>query len=187
MSGVSLTRPCHRNPVRPSLWSKRSSSRRADARRLDSCDKHRNEGRRISPPSPHFGSFGNTPRRTTPPSVLPDISPSRGEIELLHRVAPNSGGIGHTKGAACRSPPLEGEMPGRAEGGMRHIQTRPSNRTAVDQLREDGERTHPKNSLTKTPPSQSPAWTAPPCRAAPACRKDRPHALPSPPSQTRPP
>ncbi len=57
-----------------------------------------------------------------PPSVLPDISPSRGEIScgtdfLSQLASPRSA-------MKCRSrhlsiSPLEGEMPGRAEGGKR--------------------------------------------------------------------
>ncbi|TRB07669.1 propionyl-coenzyme A carboxylase alpha polypeptide [Agrobacterium tumefaciens] len=46
-----------------------------------------------------------------PPSALPGISPSRGEITCCVRSFPRQGAI--------RLPisPLEGEMPGRAEGG----------------------------------------------------------------------
>ena len=50
-----------------------------------------------------------------PPSVLPDISPSRGEIDSWrwHRQTIEVGASG------CAQPisHLEGEMPGRAEGG----------------------------------------------------------------------
>ncbi|MBX3569814.1 MAG: acetate--CoA ligase family protein [Rhizobiaceae bacterium] len=52
-----------------------------------------------------------------PPSVLPDISPSRGEIEPAAWLSP----IATTEGVAARSElsisPLEGEMAGRPEGG----------------------------------------------------------------------
>jgi hypothetical protein len=56
-------------------------------------------------------------RSTAPPSVLPDISPTRGEI--------GSFGLGtflatsaiDETSAEVRSPPLVGEMSGRTEGG----------------------------------------------------------------------
>jgi len=59
-----------------------------------------------------------------PPSVLPDISPSRGEINSR----PTSRGmprpcvrelnfIGRARRRHDSISPLEGEMPGRAEGG----------------------------------------------------------------------
>jgi hypothetical protein len=58
-----------------------------------------------------------------PPSVLPDISPSRGEIDK--RMAPIFIAAGRI--ASCESAfapqlisPLEGEMSGRTEGGKRH-------------------------------------------------------------------
>jgi cobalamin biosynthesis protein CobC len=58
-----------------------------------------------------------------PPSVLPDISPSRGEIPLrdgseASSTAPHPG-TGERRAARPPHPisPLEGEMPGRAEGG----------------------------------------------------------------------
>ncbi|RUU19367.1 propionyl-coenzyme A carboxylase alpha polypeptide [Mesorhizobium sp. M7A.F.Ca.US.014.04.1.1] len=53
--------------------------------------------------------------RTAPPSVLPDISPSRGEIECTSGFANRQC---WKKGETTKLPisPLEGEMPGRAEG-----------------------------------------------------------------------
>ncbi|RUW58738.1 cobaltochelatase subunit CobN [Mesorhizobium sp. M7A.F.Ca.US.008.03.1.1] len=53
-----------------------------------------------------------------PPSVLPDISPSRGEIALSLPVSPISDVAG--VGGASKLPisPLEGEMSGRTEGGV---------------------------------------------------------------------
>ncbi|WP_137132950.1 bifunctional diaminohydroxyphosphoribosylaminopyrimidine deaminase/5-amino-6-(5-phosphoribosylamino)uracil reductase RibD [Rhizobium sp. FY34] len=62
---------------------------------------------------------------SSPPSVLPDISPSRGEIGSLsashsslniERAATASSPVGAQDVASLFSP-LEGEMPGRAEGG----------------------------------------------------------------------
>jgi len=55
-----------------------------------------------------------------PPSVLPDISPSRGEISRLPaprlaKSVENGASDGHVSIS-----PLEGEMPGRAEGGEPH-------------------------------------------------------------------
>ncbi|TRB15168.1 hypothetical protein EXN32_18135 [Agrobacterium tumefaciens] len=49
-----------------------------------------------------------------PPSALPGISPSRGEIRCLTRSF-----LGIMGQGVIRLPisPLEGEMPGRAEGG----------------------------------------------------------------------
>ncbi|NTE47268.1 hypothetical protein G6M80_18475 [Rhizobium pusense] len=50
-------------------------------------------------------------RSGLPPSVLPDISPTRGEIRCRARPF-------HGQGVSRLSiSPLEGEMPGRAEGG----------------------------------------------------------------------
>ncbi|RWC55360.1 cobaltochelatase subunit CobN [Mesorhizobium sp.] len=56
--------------------------------------------------------------REAPPSVLPDISPSRGEIALSLPVSPISNVAGG--GGASKLPisPLEGEMSGRTEGGV---------------------------------------------------------------------
>jgi CO/xanthine dehydrogenase Mo-binding subunit/aerobic-type carbon monoxide dehydrogenase small subunit (CoxS/CutS family) len=55
-----------------------------------------------------------------PPSVLPDISPSRGEIELAASADVSSATMmfGRSKGEGVISP-LEGEMSGRTEGGVR--------------------------------------------------------------------
>ncbi|TIN92378.1 MAG: hypothetical protein E5Y06_23890 [Mesorhizobium sp.] len=56
-------------------------------------------------------------RSVTPPSALPGISPARGEIALPPLLSPiiNDAFVA----PALKSPisPLEGEMPGRAEGG----------------------------------------------------------------------
>jgi membrane-associated phospholipid phosphatase len=56
-------------------------------------------------------------RPTLPPSVLPDISPTRGEIAPVDPVSP----IASVAGEAARTPspisPLVGEMSGRTEGG----------------------------------------------------------------------
>ncbi|MQB12806.1 hypothetical protein DXT96_23475 [Agrobacterium sp. ICMP 6402] len=49
-----------------------------------------------------------------PPSVLPDISPSRGEIDKLRTPCLWNERVRHLIS------PLEGEMPGRAEGGKPH-------------------------------------------------------------------
>ncbi|CAN7300986.1 threonine-phosphate decarboxylase [Rhizobium sp. LjRoot254] len=64
------------------------------------------------------------PERGTSPSVLPDISPSRGEIDSLPAPRSNAeiedvanlGWLGAV-GEPHTISPLEGEMPGRAEGG----------------------------------------------------------------------
>jgi hypothetical protein len=61
---------------------------------------------------------------TIPPSVLPDISPSRGEINcgtgFLSQFA--SPVIDMKREAFGLSiSPLEGEMSGRTEGGKRHL------------------------------------------------------------------
>jgi diaminohydroxyphosphoribosylaminopyrimidine deaminase/5-amino-6-(5-phosphoribosylamino)uracil reductase len=60
----------------------------------------------------------------TPPSALPGISPSRGEIRQRRLLDPKR--LSYSKPTALdvgetmphRISPLEGEMPGRAEGGM---------------------------------------------------------------------
>ncbi|MEI9423989.1 hypothetical protein O7A70_22735 [Mesorhizobium sp. Cs1299R1N1] len=51
-----------------------------------------------------------------PPSVLPDISPSRGEIGSFDFSA-SSSAVKIGEAIATSDLPLEGEMPGRAEGG----------------------------------------------------------------------
>ncbi|QFY62322.1 diaminohydroxyphosphoribosylaminopyrimidine deaminase [Rhizobium grahamii] len=66
------------------------------------------------------------PRGT--PSVLPDISPSRGEIGWAHALAPTS--IVWRRPRHESISPLEGEMPGRAEGGIpRHTLAVPNPHT----------------------------------------------------------
>ncbi len=70
----------------------------------------------------------------TPPSVLPDISPSRGEIDS--RIAsPQTIEAGTSGSAQPISPPV-GEMPGRAEGGNPTTDTSEldSRRTALEAL-----------------------------------------------------
>jgi len=66
-----------------------------------------------------------------PPSVLPDISPSRGEIRQRRAVCPKPALRAERSTWAKRErvlhriSPLEGEMPGRAEGGIaRSVLTR---------------------------------------------------------------
>ncbi|WP_292528772.1 ABC transporter ATP-binding protein [Mesorhizobium sp.] len=53
-----------------------------------------------------------------PPSVLPDISPSRGEIALSSPPSPISKVAGGDPTAKLPISPLEGEMSGRTEGGL---------------------------------------------------------------------
>ncbi|SDJ74528.1 precorrin-3B synthase/cobaltochelatase CobN [Agrobacterium fabrum] len=58
-----------------------------------------------------------------PPSVLPDISPSRGEIDKRRafRFISTVGDLNcETKSVPQLISPLEGEMSGRTEGGKRH-------------------------------------------------------------------
>ncbi|OOO36163.1 hypothetical protein BTE54_06930 [Agrobacterium sp. YIC 4121] len=52
-----------------------------------------------------------------PPSALPGISPSRGEIDLRQGLAHLEAWNEATKGTLADLPPLEGEMSGRTEGG----------------------------------------------------------------------
>ncbi|CDZ26081.1 Hypothetical protein NGAL_HAMBI490_09150 [Neorhizobium galegae bv. officinalis] len=52
----------------------------------------------------------------SPPSALPGISPSRGEIGWSNASPPVSV-AGVIKQCVLQISPLEGEMPGRAEGG----------------------------------------------------------------------
>ncbi|CCV11415.1 ABC transporter ATP-binding protein [Mesorhizobium sp. STM 4661] len=54
-----------------------------------------------------------------PPSVLPDISPSRGEIAPSSRPSPISRIAGGEPAAKLPISPLEGEMSGRTEGGAK--------------------------------------------------------------------
>ncbi|AZO12315.1 MULTISPECIES: cobaltochelatase subunit CobN [unclassified Mesorhizobium] len=53
-----------------------------------------------------------------PPSVLPDISPSRGEIELSSQLSPIISAAGIAQTTELPISPLEGEMSGRTEGGV---------------------------------------------------------------------
>ncbi|RWO51053.1 MAG: hypothetical protein E5Y10_08330 [Mesorhizobium sp.] len=52
-----------------------------------------------------------------PRSVLPDISPSRGEIALSSLPSPNIDAVKEELSAELPISPLEGEMSGRTEGG----------------------------------------------------------------------
>jgi cobaltochelatase CobN len=53
-----------------------------------------------------------------PPSVLPDIFPTRGEIDSLHSPAPNSTLALRLGASHAPISPLVGEMSGRTEGGI---------------------------------------------------------------------
>ncbi|RVD58058.1 hypothetical protein EN828_13880 [Mesorhizobium sp. M2D.F.Ca.ET.185.01.1.1] len=60
-------------------------------------------------------------RSTAPPSVLPDISPTRGEIGGSGAGSPLSAlKVGETGGDGSISP-LVGEMSGRTEGGAKEL------------------------------------------------------------------
>jgi diaminohydroxyphosphoribosylaminopyrimidine deaminase/5-amino-6-(5-phosphoribosylamino)uracil reductase len=61
-------------------------------------------------------SGSETGEQGLPPSVLPDISPTRGEIDSLP--APVQNVEGGTSGRSQPISPPVGEMPGRAEGGI---------------------------------------------------------------------
>ena len=52
-----------------------------------------------------------------PPSVLPDISPSRGEIRPSAFLSPIASVAGEVEALQLLISPLEGEMSGRTEGG----------------------------------------------------------------------
>ena len=56
-------------------------------------------------------------RPFAPPSVLPDISPARGEIGSFHAVALVADGLRKWRGRLTS--PLVGEMSGRTEGGAK--------------------------------------------------------------------
>ncbi|TIS57416.1 MAG: hypothetical protein E5W93_12815, partial [Mesorhizobium sp.] len=58
----------------------------------------------------------DTPSSFAPPSVLPDISPSRGEIILSSPPSLISGVAREAPSAELPISPLEGEMSGRTEG-----------------------------------------------------------------------
>ncbi|RUU10266.1 cobaltochelatase subunit CobN, partial [Mesorhizobium sp. M6A.T.Ca.TU.002.02.2.1] len=53
-----------------------------------------------------------------PPSVLPDISPARGEIELSLRLSPTTSVAEGATASELPISPLAGEMSGRTEGGV---------------------------------------------------------------------
>jgi len=92
--------------------------------------------------------IGSDSSRVSPPSALPGISPSRGEIgtpqafaspagELPEAsVGPGSASAGSHDGRAITSSisPLEGEMPGRAEGGGTAHQGGSTRKFAFDPL-----------------------------------------------------
>jgi precorrin-3B synthase len=59
------------------------------------------------------------PRPFAPPSVLPDISPARGEIAPVALVSPITGVPGEAAKAKLPISPLAGEMSGRTEGGAK--------------------------------------------------------------------
>ncbi|TIP25486.1 MAG: hypothetical protein E5X67_24370 [Mesorhizobium sp.] len=52
-----------------------------------------------------------------PPSVLPDISPTRGEIALSSPLSPNIDAVKEELSAELPISPQVGEMSGRTEGG----------------------------------------------------------------------
>ncbi|CDZ48284.1 CycL protein [Neorhizobium galegae bv. orientalis] len=54
--------------------------------------------------------------RTSPPSALPGISPSRGEIDSLPCPAPSKRRDWSNVGASCQSPPLRGRCPAGQRG-----------------------------------------------------------------------
>ncbi|CCV08043.1 conserved hypothetical protein [Mesorhizobium metallidurans STM 2683] len=54
-----------------------------------------------------------------PPSVLPDISPTRGEITLSSLLSPIANAVMGNPSAALPISPLEVEMSGRTEGGAK--------------------------------------------------------------------
>ncbi|MDW6020547.1 precorrin-3B synthase [Mesorhizobium sp. BAC0120] len=56
-------------------------------------------------------------RSTAPPSVLPDISPTRGEIALSSRILPIANAAGDAASSKRPISPPVGEMSGRTEGG----------------------------------------------------------------------
>jgi len=57
------------------------------------------------------------PRSFAPPSVLPDISPARGEIALSLMVSPIVNAAESREISKLPISPLAGEMSGRTEGG----------------------------------------------------------------------
>ncbi|TPK86474.1 cobaltochelatase subunit CobN [Mesorhizobium sp. B2-4-17] len=56
--------------------------------------------------------------REAPPSVLPDISPVRGEIDLSSRLSPIANIVEGVPAPKLPISPLRGEMSGRTEGGV---------------------------------------------------------------------
>ncbi|RVD34086.1 ABC transporter ATP-binding protein, partial [Mesorhizobium sp. M4B.F.Ca.ET.019.03.1.1] len=60
--------------------------------------------------------------REAPPSVLPDISPSRGEITLSPMVSPICNVENGEPASTLPISPLEGEMSGRTERGATECQ-----------------------------------------------------------------
>ncbi|TIO10009.1 MAG: hypothetical protein E5X89_19540 [Mesorhizobium sp.] len=57
------------------------------------------------------------PHSFPPPSVLPDISPARGEIAHSIPLSPTTGAARMAPAAQLPISPLAGEMSGRTEGG----------------------------------------------------------------------
>ncbi|RWN69753.1 MAG: cobaltochelatase subunit CobN [Mesorhizobium sp.] len=60
--------------------------------------------------------------REAPPSVLPDISPARGEIELSLRLSPTTSVAEGATASELPISPQVGEMSGRTEGGVKDRQ-----------------------------------------------------------------
>ncbi|TPM45097.1 hypothetical protein FJ964_16615 [Mesorhizobium sp. B2-3-2] len=61
---------------------------------------------------------------TAPPSVLPDISPTRREIARSSRLSPIASMAWSAAALKLPISPLVGEMPGRAEGGAKECNRR---------------------------------------------------------------
>ncbi|TPI51561.1 hypothetical protein FJ417_28405, partial [Mesorhizobium sp. B3-1-7] len=66
-----------------------------------------------------FSPIVDRSRSVAPPSVLPDISPTRGEIELSRLLSPMAGVAKGEPATELLISPLVGEMSGRTEGGAK--------------------------------------------------------------------
>ncbi|TGT61377.1 hypothetical protein EN813_020875 [Mesorhizobium sp. M00.F.Ca.ET.170.01.1.1] len=64
-----------------------------------------------------LGADTRTPRSFAPPSVLPDISPTRGEIRCRRWISPIANIVEERGAPKLPISPQVGEMSGRTEGG----------------------------------------------------------------------
>ena len=154
-------------PRRPATRRRSSAICGFSARRTAWSSWSRCEGRPASP-SMAVGWLSSF----APPSVLPDISPTRGEIGLHRRLRQSPTLQGKAPAAKLPISPLVGEMSGRTEGG------------AVERRAEVARLCRYSPSLSHssppppspTPPTVATSCSSPPATTSPAARSPSPSA-----------